>query len=172
LKEVAHGLPEKFAMRSIKTTVGAVLVGAALLLAGCGGGGASPSVAVSVAVAPPPAAFDVIMYANGVQVAGVEVLPGEEQTVYLPAGQSFVLDSSDPVAWSLVVGGVAVPGTGNTIHYAGATVVQTRTTDYQVAAKTYLTTPAALQTPVGLVYYATALGAPSQLAKINIVLTN
>ena len=159
-------------MRSIKTYLGAVLLGAALLLAGCGGGGSGPSVAVAVAVAPPPVAFDVIMYANGVQVAGVEVLPGEEQTVYLPAGQSFVLDSSDPVAWSLVVGGVAVPGSGNTIHYAGATVVQTRTTDYQFAAKTYFTTQAPLQTPVGLVFYATALNAPSQVAKINVVLTN
>ncbi len=159
-------------MRSIKTYLGAVLLGAALLLVGCGGGGSGPSVAVAVAVAPPPVAFDVIMYANGVQVAGVEVLPGEEQTVYLPAGQSFVLDSSDPVAWSLVVGGVAVPGSGNTIHYAGATVVQTRTTDYQFAAKTFFTTQAPLQTPVGLVLYATALNAPSQVAKINVVLTN
>ena len=159
-------------MCSIKNLLAALFVGSALLLAGCGGGGTGSSVSVAVAVAPPPVAFDVIMYANGVQVAGVEVLPGEEQTVYLPAGQSFVLDSSDPVAWSLVVGGVAVPGSGNTIHYAGATVVQTRTTDFQFAAKTYLTTPAPLQTPVGLVLYATALAAPRQVAKIIVVLTN
>jgi hypothetical protein len=155
-------------MKSITKLFSGLLLSAALLLSGCGGG----SVDVVVDAGPPPIAFDVVLFASGVQVPGVEVLPGEEQTVYLRVGQSFILDSSNPVAWSVVVGGQGILGTGNTIFYGGATVLETRTTNFEFEAQTFLTNPAPLPVPVPLTFYATSLSFPGQVAKINIVLTN
>jgi hypothetical protein len=156
-------------MRSIKVLLGSLLVSATLLLAGCGGGSVGVGLFVD-ASSPPPITFDVIMFANGAQVPGVEVVPGEVQTVTLPVGQNFVLDSSDPVAWTLVVGGSTVVGSGNTIVFGGATIVQTLATHFQTGASTLSSAP--LLAPVELTYFATSLDDPHQVARINIILTN
>jgi hypothetical protein len=157
-------------MKTITKFFSALLVSATLVLSGCGGG----SVDVVVDASPPPPAFDLIMFANGVQLPGVELFPGEEQTVYLPVGQTFLLDSSGPVVWSAAVAGSAVilPGVGGTIMYGGATIMQKETTNFQLRASTFFTNFAQLPVPVPTVFFATSLSDPHQVAKINIILTN
>jgi hypothetical protein len=161
-------------MKTITKFFSALLVSATLVLSGCGGG----SVDVGVVVAPPPPpppAFDLIMFANGVQLPGVELFPGEEQTVYLPVGQTFLLDSSGPAVWSASVAGSAVPlpGVNGTISYGGATILQTKITNFQFGASTYRTNPLLLlPAPVPTVFFATSLNDPHQVARLNIVLTN
>ena len=78
---------------------------ACLVLAGCGGGDYYP----------PPPAFEIGALVDGQPVAGVDVLPGTTQAVYIPVGASFDLHSSGPVAWTVIVAGSAIPGVGNTI---------------------------------------------------------
>jgi hypothetical protein len=160
-------------MKTITKFFSALLVSATLVLSGCGGGG-SVDVGVVVASPPPRPAFDLVMFANGVQLPGVELFPGEEQTVYLPVGQAFLLDSSDPVAWSAAVAGspVPLPGVNGTISYGGATILQTRITNFQFGASTFLTNPAPLPAPVPTVFFATSLNDPHQVARLNIILTN
>jgi hypothetical protein len=158
-------------MKTVTKFFSALLVSATLVLTGCGGG----SVDVAVVVAPPPPAFDLVMFANGVQLPGVELFPGEEQTVYLPVGQTFLLDSSGPVVWSAAVAGSAVPlpGVNGTISYSGATILQTRLTNFEFGANTYRTNPSlSLPAPVPTVFFATSLNDPHQVARLNIILTN
>jgi hypothetical protein len=152
-------------MKSIQAVIGGALVSATLLLTGCGGG------SIDVLIDVPPVAvanFDVIMYANGKLVAGVEVFPGETQTVILPVGQSFKLDSSGPVAWSVAVGGSNIVGAGNTIYYGNTAVQETLRTNAQYAANTFATAP--LAGPVMYSFFATSLRDSYQTARINVVL--
>jgi hypothetical protein len=160
-------------MRSIKAVLVGLLASATLLLAGCGGG------TVDVVIDVPPFTigyvaqpdFDVIMDVNGQPLAGFAAFPGEEKTVYLPVGSSFLLDSSGPVAWTMVVGPTTImasSNTGNTVLYAGVAIQQTRATSYQFAANTSATAPLLGQVPV--VIYATSLYDSYQVAKINVVL--
>jgi hypothetical protein len=164
-------LMELGTMRAITAFFGALAVSATLFLTGCGGGSVT---VVAEVPPPPPPAFDLVMFANGVQLPGVELFPGEEQTVYLPVGQAFLLDSSGPVAWSAAVAGspVVLPGVNGTISYGGATILQTQITNFQFRASTFLTNPIPLPAPVPTVFFATSLNDPHQVAKLNIVLTN
>ncbi|MFL6695708.1 MAG: hypothetical protein ACJ8GJ_00990 [Vitreoscilla sp.] len=96
----------------------------ALLLAGCGGG-----VEVGIEVPPPDRGpdFDVIALINGQRLSGVDVFPGETQTISIVAGDSFELDTDGPVYWDLSAGGsAAVPAAaGTTFVYQGAALNET-----------------------------------------------
>lgn len=151
-------------MRSIQVYAGTLFVSAALLLSGCGGGGDGG------VYSPPPAAFNVGVLVAGQLVGGGGVLPGYQQTIYLAVGQTFELDSTGPVAWTVVVGGSAVPESGATINYGGATIQELLTTTTHFAANTWAFAPLLVTIPVTL--YATSLVDASQIATINLILTN
>ena len=150
-------------MRSIRVYAGALLVSAAVALSGCGGGGGGDYV-------PPPPAFDIGVLVAGQPLAGVGVLPGYQQTIYLAVGQTFELDSTGPVAWTVVIGGASVPESGATIDYGGATIQEVLTTTTHFAANTWAFAP--LVAPVQVTLYATSLLDASQVATINFILTN
>ena len=150
-------------MRPIRVYAGGLLVSAALVLSGCGGGGGGDYV-------PPPPAFDIGILVAGQPIFGVDVLPGYQQTIYLAVGQTFELDSSGPVAWAVVVGGSAVPESGATIDYGGARIQEVLTTTAQFAANTGAFAP--LAAPVLVTLYATSLLDASQVATIDLILTN
>jgi hypothetical protein len=164
-------------MRVVTAFLSALLVSTSLLLTGCGGGVVVEGEVVVppavVVVSPPPpraAAFDLIMFANGLQVPGVRVLPGYEQDVELPVGNNFELATSGPVAWTVVTGGQIVnPPVNGTLVYAGINLTPTRITNARYAANTVA---AGLINPVVVSFIATSLSDPSQEAQINIVLTN
>lgn len=119
---------------------------------------------------PPPPAFDIGVLVAGQPLAGVGVLPGYQQTIYLAVGQTFELDSTGPVAWTVVVGGASVPESGATIDYGGATIQEVLTTTTHFAANTWAF--ASLVAPVQVTLYATSLLDASQVATINLILTN
>jgi hypothetical protein len=168
-------LLEPIAMRAIKVVLASLCVGASLALAGCGGGsvdvGVEVGVDVPVTATAPVAAFDIIMFVNGQQVAGVDLLPSEEQDVYVPVGNSFELEASGPVAWTVVVGGriVSAP-VGSRIDFGGASVMQTLITNARFAASTG--SVGFLPNPVVVTLVATSLVDSQQEAQMNIVLTN
>jgi hypothetical protein len=165
-------------MRVVTAFLSALLVSTSLLLTGCGGGVVVEGEVVVppavVVVSPPPQradAFDLIMFANGQQVGGVNVFPNKEQDVYLPVGSNFELASSGPVAWTVVTGGRVVnPPVNGTLVYAGINLTPTRITNARYAANTIAA--GLLPNPVVVSFIATSLDDPSQVAQINIVLTN
>lgn len=158
-------------MRAIKVFLASLGLGASLVLSGCGGGSVDIGVEVPITSPAPTAAFDIIMFVNGQQVAGVDLLPGEEQDVYVPAGNSFELDASGPVAWTVVVGGSIINApVGSRIDYGGASIVQTLITNARFAANT--SGAGFLPNPVVVTLVATSLVDSQQEAQINVVLTN
>jgi hypothetical protein len=158
-------------MRAVKVFLASLGLGASLVLSGCGGGSIDVGVDVPITSPAPRAAFDIIMFVNGQQVAGVDLLPGEEQDVYLPAGNSFELDASGPVAWTVVVGGSIINApVGSRIDYGGASIVQTLITSARFAANTG--GAGFLSNPVVVTLVATSLVDSRQEAQINVVLTN
>ncbi len=156
-------------MRVVTKFLSALLVSTSLLLTGCGGG-----VVVEGEVdVPPRAAFDVIMFTNNdtQPVPGVRALPGYDQDVELPAGNSFELATSGPVAWTVVTGGRIVnPPVNGVLVYAGINLKPTGITNARYAANTIAA--GRLPAPVVVSFIATSLDDPNQVAQINIVLTN
>ena len=150
-------------MKSIRIYAAALLVSAAVVLSGCGGGGGGDYV-------PPPPAFDIGVLVGGQPLAGIRVLPGYQQTIYLAVGQTFQLDSTGPVAWAVVVGGASVPESGATVFYGGATIQEVLTTTTHFAAHTWASAP--LVAPVQVTLYATSLLDASQVATIDFILGN
>ncbi|MGA8515724.1 MAG: hypothetical protein WB821_13255, partial [Burkholderiaceae bacterium] len=154
-------------MRVIKSVIGGLLLSGTLLLTACGGGvdvgvgiaGGNGAIGVNVQV---PFAqfeeFDLIMLANGRQVPGVQVYPGEAQTVFLPVGQTFLIDSNGPVTWQVQVAGSAIVGVGNTISYGGATVSETLRTNLQIGGSTFASGLLVSQVPI--TYIATSVYNP------------
>jgi hypothetical protein len=161
-------LMELAIMRAITAFSSALLVSASLLLPGCGGGSVDVAVAIPVTHS---AAFDITMRVNGQQLAGVDVLPGVEQDVYLPVPNSFELNASGPVVWTVVVGGTIIDApVGSAILYGGASVLQTVITNARFAAST--SSAGFLPNPVVVSLIATSLVDARQEAQINVVLTN
>jgi hypothetical protein len=153
-------------MRSVKAVLSGLVLSTSVLLTACGGG-ASVEIGGEFVDEPP---FDVIMLVNTRPVVGVQVFPGEAQTVNLPIGQSFELAASGPVEWTTIVGGNVIAGQGNTIFYAGAQISQTLTTNARYAATTG--SSGFLAAPVVVTVLATSTIDRGAQAKINIVLTN
>lgn len=131
----------------------------ALSLSACGGGGDVGIVA-----------FDIGVVVAGQPVDGVQVRPGGSQTIYVRAGQSFELDASEPVVWTLEVGGSAVTGSGTTVHYIGVDITQTAVSPSRIAIDTYAADPLRASIPITLI--ATSTLDSAQVAVVNVLITN
>lgn len=138
-----------------------LLLAIVLALSGCGGGGEDKI---------PFPAFEIGALVNGQPVAGVDVLPGMRQTIFIVAGQSFELDATHPVAWTVSVGGSVIPGSGNTISSGGITIHESLITDFQFAATTFATSP--LPASLQITLDATSLEDPRQVATVDVVVRN
>jgi hypothetical protein len=139
-----------------------------LLLVGCGGG----SVDIGVTIEDPPRpAFDIILRVNALDVPGVDLLPGQMQTVHTQAGNSFELESSSPVSWRLIVDGATINAAVNgTVLSNGAAIMPKQITNFNYAATT--SGRGFLSAPVNVTLVATSLADSRKQAQMNIVLTN
>ncbi|MDE2159919.1 MAG: hypothetical protein KGJ30_13470, partial [Burkholderiales bacterium] len=133
-------------------------VAAALALAGCGGG--------DVAY---PVGFDLGVYVAGQPLAGVTISPGATQSIAIYAGQSIELDASQPVDWTLWVGGSAVTGSA-TVYYGGLSITQTTVSASRIAVDTAANY--ALPAPVTITFVATSSYDSSLVATVNVTIGN
>ena len=126
-------------------------------LSACGGGGDSG------------VSFDVGVVIGG-RSSGVVVQPGGIQSITISAGQSIELDASEPVVWTLLVGGSAVTGSNATVYYQGVTITETALSPSRIA----LDTSAAffLSTPVPITLVAISTFDSAQVATVNVWITN
>jgi len=155
-------------MRASAKLFGLLAICGSLLLVGCGGG----SVDVGITIEDPPEpAFGIILAVNKQQVPGVDLLPGQMQTVYTQAGNSFELKSYSAVSWRLIVDGATINAAVNgTVLSNGATIVPTGITNVNYAANT--SSRGFLFAPVNVTLLATSLADPRKQAQMNIILTN
>ncbi|MBW8833225.1 MAG: hypothetical protein JF606_28365 [Burkholderiales bacterium] len=130
-----------------------------LSLTACGGGGSADVVT-----------FDIGVAVGGQPLSGVQVTAGASQTISIIAGQSIELDASEPVAWTLEVGGSTVTGSGTTVYYAGATITQTAVSDSRIVVDTSAAFP--LVAPVPITFIATSTLDSAQVATVNVLITN
>jgi hypothetical protein len=156
-------------MKFAKTLAVGLSICSALILTGCGGGSAGVSAEVTIPVTQ-TAAFDIGAQLNGLPVANFDVEPGDNQTISVPVGASFELDSNAGVYWTVYVNGNAINGTNNSIIVDNATLTETLTNSEQFAG--YATSQGPLANPVQLTLVATSQIDGSQTAQINIIITN
>ena len=134
-------------------------IAAAFLLAACGGGGSDLG----------PPVLEVHAVVNGSFAPNFAGFPGTRQALAVPVGLSFELNASRPVAWSVFVGGVFVPGQGNTYTFAGTSIQETVITNAQYAARTFGFVPF---TPFQITVVATSLEDPGQVTTTDVLVTN
>lgn len=127
-------------------------------LSACGGGG-SDSVS-----------FDVGIVVAGQPVGGVVVQPGGVQTISISAGQSIELDASEPVVWTLEVGGSAVTGNNASVYYRGVTITETALSTSRIALDT--SSAFFLTSPVPITLTAVSTWDSAQVATVNVLITN
>jgi hypothetical protein len=139
----------------------------AMLLTGCGGGSVDVTATVPVVQGP---AFDIGAQLNGLPVGNFDVQPGENQTITVPVGASFELDSNTGVIWTLYVNGNEINGFNNAITFDNATLTETLTNDVQFAG--YATSQGPLTYPVQFTLIATSQIDGTQTAQINVVVTD
>ena len=132
---------------------------AGLILTACGGGGSADGVT-----------FDIGVVVSGQTLNGVQVAPGSPQTLSIIAGQSIELDASEPVVWTLEIGGSTVTGSGTTVNYAGATITQTAVSDSRIVVQTSAAYP--LPAPVPITFIATSTLDSALVATVNVLITN
>lgn len=131
----------------------------ALSLTACGGGGDDSAVA-----------FDVGVVVGGHALSGVQVVPGGSQNVSMSAGQSIELDASEPVVWTLMVGGSAVTGSGATVYYGGVSITQTAVSSSRIVVDTDAAYLLSSSVPITLI--ATSTWDSAQVATVNVLITN
>lgn len=155
-------------MRPLKIALACVLT-STLFLAGCGGG-----VDVAVTVPPPDRGpdFDLIALIDGHRLAGVDVFPGDEQTISVVAGDAFELDSSGPVYWDLSAGGSAAveASAGSTFIYQGASLTETSVGDGHLVLAVDSTAPAGSSIPITIIV--TSQTDAGQVATVNLLVSN
>jgi len=152
---------------NFKPGLAAVLL-ASLFMAGCGGG-----VDVAVVVPPPDRGpeYDVIALIDGQRVSGVDVFPGESQTISVVAGDSFELDASGPVYWDLSAGGSAAvaASAGTTFVYQGAALNETSVGDSHLVIGTSSSAPPGSSIPIDITV--TSMIDSSQVSTITLLVT-
>lgn len=157
-------------MNTVKMLAAGLTICSAMLLTGCGGGG-SVGVSADIGVVGTPApAFDIGAQVNGLGVANFNVEPGDTESITVPNGSSFELDSNDAVYWTVYVNGVAVSGSNNTVVVGNATITETLTNGVQFAG--YATSQGYLPAPIQVTLVATSQFDSTQTAQIDLVITN
>ena len=154
-------------MRHLNIALAGVLA-SSLFLAGCGGG-----VEVDVTVPPDRGPdFDLIALIDGHRLAGVDVFPGEEETISVVAGDAFELDSSGSVFWDLSAGGSAAvqASAGSTFIYRGASLHETSVGDAHLVLAVDSSAPAGSTIPITITV--TSQFDPGQVATVNLLVTN
>jgi len=155
-------------MHNFKLSLACVLI-ASLVVAGCGGG---VDVGVVVPSADSGPDFDVVAMIDGQRLSGVDVFPGEAQTISVVAGDSFELDSSGPVFWDLSAGNSAdvAASPGSTFIYQGAALNETSVGDSHLVLAVSSSAPAGSSIPI--IVTVTSQNDPSQFATISLLVSN
>lgn len=139
----------------------AAAMAATLGLAGCGGGGSAgggdPSFDISVTVAGQP-------------IPGMQIGPGSVTNLSIRAGESIEFDASEPVVWTLLVGGSSITAGGTTVYYAGATIAQNEVSDSRIVVDT--AAAQWLPAPVPVTFVATSTLDAAVVARVNVLVTN
>jgi hypothetical protein len=155
-------------MPKLNTSLACVLI-ASLLVTGCGGG-----VEVGIVVPPPDNGpdFDVVAMIDGQRLSGVDVFPGEAQTISVVAGDSFELDSSGPVFWDLSAGNSSdvAASAGSTFIFQGAALNETSVGDSHLVLA--VSSSAAAGSSIPITVTVTSKFDPSQFATINLLVSN
>jgi hypothetical protein len=143
--------------RVLRSAVVLVSLAALLSLSACGGGGDGS------------ASFEIGVVVGGQPVGGM-FQPGSVQSISISAGQSIELDASEPVVWTLEVGGSAVTGSNTTVYYQGVTITETALSPSRIA----LDTSAAFFLPAPVFITLTAISTfdSAQVATVNVRITN
>ena len=150
-RESNHNITSR--TRRFRAAAAATVLAAAVGLTACGGGDAS---------------FDIAVVVAGQPYGGYGA--GSSPTVYVRAGQSFELDASESVYWTMYVAGTAVSGSGTTVYYAGADITLTEVSSSRIAVDTYAARPLSANIPITLV--ATSTFDSAQVATVNVLITN
>jgi hypothetical protein len=145
-------------LRAAHSCAAIAALAVALSLSACGGGGTDA------------VAFDIGVVVGGQPLSGVAVGPGGSQNIAITAGQSIELDASEPVVWTLEVGGSTVAGSGTTVSYAGATITETVVSDSRIVVDTAAADP--LPAPVPVTFIATSTLDSALVATVNVLITN
>lgn len=149
----AAGLPRT--RGGLRRTALATSLAALLALSACGGGEVS---------------FDIGILVGGQPVSGVVIQPGQPQQISIRAGESLELDASEPVQWTLMVGGSAVSGSGTSVSYQGVTITVTALSSSRIALDTYA--PYLLASPVPIRLSAVSTLDASLVATVDVLITN
>lgn len=126
----------------------------AIGLAGCGGGVELSSDGFSIAVT-----------VDG-RSSGSPIGYGGRQDISIWAGESIAFNASEPVVWTLYVGGVAVPADGSTAFYSGASIRATAVSRSRIVIDTAAPAPLSRAVPFTLIARSTYDGAV--IATINV----
>lgn len=145
----------------VKLVSGVVAIALACGLSACGGGSLDLEVA---------APFGIDVTVGGRPLSGGHISSGMTQTVMLPVGQSIAFDASEPVVWSLRVGGAVVTGVGTVVDYGGVSIWQTVLTPSRILIETDSAFP--LGAPLSFSLVATSTIDSAQVANIRVVLVN
>jgi hypothetical protein len=147
--------------RSLKAVLASL--SAALILTACGGGGDSDS--------SEDFGFTVDVTMGGqVLFNDVVVAPGGSLDVVIRAGQSMTVDAGEPVIWTLLVGGNAIPLDGTDVHFAGADIGATTLSPFAIALDIFADFQ--LPAPVSVTLIATSTFDSAQVVTINLLITN
>jgi hypothetical protein len=152
-----------------KTLAAGFTICSAMLLTGCGGGSVGVSADITIPVTQTPA-FEIGAQLNGLPIGNFDVEPGDNQTITVPVGATFELDSNADVYWAVYVGGNLINGGSNAITFENATLTETLTNGVQFAG--YATSQGPLSQPVPFTLIATSKIDGSQTAQINVVVTD
>ncbi len=155
--EHASPLPSR-ARIALRCAAVTAALAALLSLSACGGGGDGG------------VSFDVGIVVAGQPVSGVAVQPGGVQNITISAGQSIELDASEPVVWTLEVGGSAVTGSNASVYYQGVTITETALSSSRIALDT--SSAFFLSAPVPITLIAISTFDSAQVATVNVWITN
>lgn len=130
------------------------------MLAACGGGGDSRD-------------FDFIVdvsVGGQVLVNDELIAPGGSLDVVLQAGQTVTVDAGEPVVWTLLVAGNAIPLDGTDVHFAGVDIAATILGSSAIALDIFA--DVLLPASVSVTLVATSTFDSAQVATINFLITN
>ena len=152
--------PKAFGGRRRLLAAGASLAGT-LILSACGGGGDGDAQA--------PPSFNIGVTIGGQPSSYIPIALGGSVALAIRAGQSFSLDSGEPVVWNMYIAGTQV-SYGAQIIYAGVTFDTFNQSPYAVTVNTYA--PFFLPNPVDVTLVATSTYDSFQVATLYLTVVN